>query len=219
MVTHSPPYVWMSTWCVPASRGGRAVLASEIDPAPAAVYERNWGLRPEGDVTLLAADAATRVEAWHVDVGDRFDFAVPSARIEVKTTQAGVRVHEFDLTQLEPVEGAVSTVVSIVTTPTHAGASVLDLVNEVQERLGARANLAVKLWQIVAATVGEDWIADTAGARWDRDEGAASLRVMRAASIPRVMEPLDQAILSVRLRVLCENLPLLPRSISLAPTW
>lgn len=36
--------------------GGRAVLASEIDAAPAAVYERNWGLKPAGDVTSLAAD-------------------------------------------------------------------------------------------------------------------------------------------------------------------
>lgn len=36
--------------------GGHAVLASEIDPAPAAVYERNWGLKPTGDVTRLAAD-------------------------------------------------------------------------------------------------------------------------------------------------------------------
>lgn len=49
--------------------GGNAVLASEIDPAPAAVYERNWGLRPEGDVTVLAADAANRVPAHAILAG------------------------------------------------------------------------------------------------------------------------------------------------------
>lgn len=153
------------------------------------------------------------VEAWHVEVDDRFDFAVPSTRIEVKTTQSGGRVHEFDLAQLLPVDGAETIVVSIVTTATHAGSSVVDLVNEVQGRLQGRADLAVKLWQLVAATLGEDWINDAAASRWDRHEAVASLRVMRAASIPRVTEPLDHAILGVRLRVQCDGVPHLLRSI------
>lgn len=41
--------------------GGRGVLASEIDLHPASVYARNWDLRPHGDVTELADDAAARV--------------------------------------------------------------------------------------------------------------------------------------------------------------
>lgn len=41
--------------------GGRAVLASEIDRRAAAVYELNWGLKPEGDVRLLADDPVTKV--------------------------------------------------------------------------------------------------------------------------------------------------------------
>lgn len=41
--------------------GGEAVLAAEIDPAPAQVYERNWGLRPERDVVDLAAAPRRRV--------------------------------------------------------------------------------------------------------------------------------------------------------------
>lgn len=49
--------------------GGQAVLAAEIDPAPAAVYERNWGLRPEGDVTSLAADPGRLVPAHAVLAG------------------------------------------------------------------------------------------------------------------------------------------------------
>lgn len=36
--------------------GGKAVLAAEIDSAPATVYERNWGLKPTGDVADLARD-------------------------------------------------------------------------------------------------------------------------------------------------------------------
>lgn len=49
--------------------GGKAVLASEIDEAPAAVYEQNWGLRPEGDVIALAHGAKELVPSHDVLVG------------------------------------------------------------------------------------------------------------------------------------------------------
>lgn len=51
------------------AHGGQGVLASEIDPAPSAVYERNWGLRPEGDVVALAADAKNLIPDHDVLVG------------------------------------------------------------------------------------------------------------------------------------------------------
>jgi hypothetical protein len=155
------------------------------------------------------------VEAWHVETDDRFDFAAPGVRLEVKTTQGGARVHEFDLAQLEAVDGASTRVVSVVTTATQAGSSVADLVTSVQERLGLRVDLAVKLWEMVAETIGDDWISDTAGSRWDRAEAVASLKVMAASSIPRIREPLHEAVLSVRLRVQCEGLPALLVPISL----
>lgn len=40
-----------------AALGGTGVLASEVDPFATAVYEKNWGLKPEGDVVGLAAQA------------------------------------------------------------------------------------------------------------------------------------------------------------------
>ena len=43
--------------------GGRCVLASEIDRTAADVYERNWGLRPEGDVIPLTSGHITAVPA------------------------------------------------------------------------------------------------------------------------------------------------------------
>jgi DNA (cytosine-5)-methyltransferase 1 len=36
--------------------GGTCVFASEIDPLAAAVYERNWGMRPEGDLIPLTEE-------------------------------------------------------------------------------------------------------------------------------------------------------------------
>lgn len=37
-----------------SAMGGRCVFAVEIDPAAAAVYERNWGINPLGDITDVA---------------------------------------------------------------------------------------------------------------------------------------------------------------------
>ncbi len=41
--------------------GGKCVYAAEIDPAAAAVYERNWGLNPLRDLTLDANDEVMNV--------------------------------------------------------------------------------------------------------------------------------------------------------------
>ena len=46
--------------------GGRCVYASEIDPAAAAVYRRNWGVDPLGDVTEDANENAVTVPAHDV---------------------------------------------------------------------------------------------------------------------------------------------------------
>jgi len=49
-----------------SAMGGEAVYATEIDPQAAAVYRRNWGLDPLGDITLDANDDTMRVPAHDV---------------------------------------------------------------------------------------------------------------------------------------------------------
>jgi DNA (cytosine-5)-methyltransferase 1 len=44
-----------------SAMGGECVYAVEIDPAAAAVYERNWGMNPLGDITLDANDEGVSV--------------------------------------------------------------------------------------------------------------------------------------------------------------
>ncbi len=155
----------------------------------------------------VSSDVEGMVEAWHVATDDRFDFAAPTSRIEVKTTDGGARTHEFSLAQLCPVEGARTRVVSVVTTATEAGTSVASLVEEVQERLHGRVDLAAKVWQMVADTLGEDWMGATTSLRWDREEAVRSMRLFDADDIPRVREELSPAIEAVRLRVDCEAVP------------
>lgn len=49
--------------------GGHCVYASEIDKDAARIYQRNWGLKPDGDITLAANDDTMDVPAHDVLVG------------------------------------------------------------------------------------------------------------------------------------------------------
>lgn len=173
------------------------------------------GLWGELLTILIAVDPEAMVESWHVEIDDRFDFAAPSDRLEVKTTDGGGRVHEFSNDQLRPVDGAKTRVVSIMTTATSAGTSVGDLVDEVQHNLAGRVDLAMKVWQLVAETLGDDWMPTTSSLRWDRAQAEQSIRLLAAEKVPHVREPLDPAIEYVRLRVSCEDVPGLDQKIAI----
>jgi len=49
--------------------GGTCVYASEIDGDAARIYQRNWGLKPAGDITLAANDTTMEVPDHDVLVG------------------------------------------------------------------------------------------------------------------------------------------------------
>jgi len=49
--------------------GGRAVYASEIDKDAVRIYEHNWKLRPEGDITLAANDSTMLVPKHDILTG------------------------------------------------------------------------------------------------------------------------------------------------------
>jgi DNA (cytosine-5)-methyltransferase 1 len=49
--------------------GGECVYASEWDKEAARIYERNWNLRPDGDITLAANDVVMNVPPHDVLVG------------------------------------------------------------------------------------------------------------------------------------------------------
>ena len=51
------------------SLGGECVYASEWDKDSARIYERNWNLKPDGDITLAANDDVMNVPAHDVLVG------------------------------------------------------------------------------------------------------------------------------------------------------
>lgn len=149
----------------------------------------------------------TLVTGWHVTSEQTFDFAFPSAHLEVKTTARTNRQHEFALAQLRGPHPVVF-VASLVVEQADAGDSVFDLANSVQGRL-APANRA-KLWRLVAESVGCD--ADEAGElRFLRGAAANSLRFYPAATLPAPEIPASAApyISSVRFSLDLDRAPTL----------
>ena len=54
--------------------GGKCVYASEWDKDSARIYERNWNLKPDGDITLAANDdvcVAVHAGLDHANCPDR----------------------------------------------------------------------------------------------------------------------------------------------------
>lgn len=150
---------------------------------------------------LQAEDPDSLVDAWHASTDDRFDFSTEGSRFEVKTTTRPDRVHQFNLAQLLPVDGAVVRVVSVMTTVTDAGTSVQELVARLETRLLPPRQM--KVHAQVAATLGSSWMTEISK-RFDETQASASVRVLDASAVPRVA-PGPAQVLTVDLTVDCSG--------------
>lgn len=176
-------------------------LFDRAEPARGSVL----GLWAELLVIDRSTDVAAMVDAWHAYVDARFDFAAAGSRLEVKATSKEARIHEFALRQLEPVEGAEVLVASIMTTETHAGTPVDELVSRLERRLDGDATRQMRVHEQVAATLGPDWMRHT-DRRFDEWQGLKSLLLLPAPDIPRVDDP-PREVVDVRLTVDCSDVP------------
>lgn len=151
---------------------------------PANVLRGLWG---ELLLIARAADAATVLRAWHLAADERFDFGAGRQRLEVKTSTRSSREHHFSLDQLTATDVDVC-IASVQVEPSAAGLALLDLVDEISERL-SDANDTIRLHTTVGAVLGGEWT-EYSSARFDDTLGAASLRFYRADTVPRVNVPL-----------------------------
>jgi hypothetical protein len=135
-----------------------------------------------GELLIIAISPCkdTLVTGWHVAADQTFDFAFPRACLEVKTTARHNRQHDFSLAQLRGGHLPV-VVASVVTEPSDAGESVLELATAVQDELSPTNR--VKLWRMVAESVGSD-ADDARDMRFLRVAAINSLRFYDAAALP-----------------------------------
>lgn len=163
------------------------------------------GLWGELLVIHLAATPDAFVDAWHIRTTDRFDFAFPNFRIEVKTTEQPSRDHEFSLKQVRSGRES-DFVASVKLSRSSAGLSVLDMARLITSRLDS--NRQAKLWRTILETIGDDCDDEQ---RFDLISASEDLVFVRCSDIPapNVAAGVDAFVTQVRFRsninLVCEQ--------------
>jgi hypothetical protein len=171
--------------------------------ANAAMRGSVLGLWAEMLAIAKSRDPRTMVDAWHAHVDARFDFSAPGSRLEVKATSRDERIHQFSLPQLLPVAGCTVTVLSVMTTETHLGTSIGDLVGRLEDLLAGDPARQMKVHEQVADVLGADW-PNHLDHRFDERQAKESALLLPAGDIPRVEQPPPE-VLEVRLKVNCTD--------------
>lgn len=135
--------------------------------------------------------------AWHADSVDRFDFSFPSHRIEVKSTLATERVHDFSLDQLERHDPKPTWIGSLKLVRDQSGHTLIDLLDRLIAALPHSE--AGRISSIALETIAGD--IESAQDFRLAPFGAEPLHVFLAGDIPRVDVPPSSGVSHVRFRV------------------
>ena len=155
---------------------------------------------------LLLLSTAQNVEfaasGWHVDIRNRFDFAFPSAYVEVKTTESLTRTHFFAASQLQEADRSTH-IASIQLVASSAGTTLLGLMDSICAQLSL--NSAQRVQETVFATVGADLEAmnDFQFAL----AGSEAIKFYDVAVVPKVSYHDASRISSVRYQCNLDGLP------------
>lgn len=172
-------------------------------------HESVQGLWAELLLISRSRDIELVTQAWQPRARNLIDFAQGRFGLEVKSTSAQVRQHRFSLAQLQPVAESQRYIASLLLTSQGSGASISDLWELIEGRLGERRALRDRLAARIAQTLGEDW-QRAHSRRFDVDAAIASLLVFDARSVPRVGEDADPSITDVEFTVDLSGCPFIP---------
>lgn len=154
------------------------------------------GLWAELAVVFWATKPESALSAWHSRPSDLHDFGTGPFRLEVKSSQRGLREHHFRLAQLATVESGVTVVASVLLREASDGFTVHDLVDGILARLNRAPEAAERLEVIVAESLGANW-RDASEIRFSVADAYRSLRFYDAADIPSIPLPLPLEVKDV----------------------
>lgn len=137
------------------------------------------------------------VEAWHIRPEDRYDFGLGNQRIEIKSASHRVRQHHFSLEQLHPPAGIEVLVASIFVERTHAGQSLMELLDKMRSCIIDRPDLLLHMDEIVGLTLGSSW-KHALQERYDEELAADSLAFYEASIVPSVNPEIPLSVSNVR---------------------
>lgn len=157
-------------------------------------------------LTMIAlGDPELAARRWHTHASETFDFTAGSFAIEVKSCQNLDRIHHFSLSQLRPPSDLTVWLASVVTRSDPQGASVLDLLRQVEEAIidnQTRHGLRLMVLAIGGQALEEDDLH-----RFDRAGALQTICFMDAREIPSIREDLPDEVLAATLQVRCRDVP------------
>ena len=175
-----------------AVRGTMALFDALTAPGTSTLQ----GVWSELFLVLLASDANRMIANWHDSPNDKYDFAAPPHRLEVKSTIGQLRIHRFALEQLDVAEEGETLVASLCLRRDDTGKAVNDLIEAITPRL--QPQYQRKLERVVAQGLGQSW-RDATELRFDQEDAHRSLRYYLACAIPSVIP--DAGVTAVKFDV------------------
>lgn len=161
-----------------------------------------------GELYLLsrAPDHQAAIDAWHNEVDDRYDFATPSVRLEVKATSGKSRIHHFSAEQCTPPSGTVGVVASLFVESSSGGPSALDLMARIEAKVFGRPEAIIKLQRVVACMLGQSF-SRAINICFDEHIAAESLQYYDLGTIPAIRSDVPQNVSHVHFRSNLMSIP------------
>jgi len=170
---------------------------------------RALALPPVNDVTgvigelcviYAAADSRTAVRAWHAEPTERYDFVLGNLRIDAKATSGAERVHAISADQAAVPKGTIGMLASVMVRQAGGGATVLEFIDRIVERLNPDADAIFRLHEILALVLGSA-IGPALEHRFDLEEALSSLQFFEFRQLPALRPPFPERVSDVRYRL------------------
>jgi len=154
-----------------------------------------------GELYLIwrSGNPVKALTAWRIDETARFDFADGDVRLDVKATGGRVRAHTFSYEQCNPPHGTIAVVASLFVERSPGGTMLRSLINEIESRAAAHADLVFKLHEVVAGTLGAS-LNDALTITFDTKLADSSLSFFSLLDVPAIRTPLPAGISDVHFR-------------------
>lgn len=153
-----------------------------------------------GELLIIAAspDPIYMIKCWHNSNYEKFDFATPSVRIDVKATELSTRIHDFSLEQLIEIHEVDNYIISVKLRRIARGTGIIALARKISNLVSADSELVAKVWSIVTSVLGTDF-SEKIDILFDEKYAINSTKIFPATIIPRPSS-LNPEIFSIRFK-------------------
>ena len=157
------------------------------------------GLFGELYVIARSNNPTASAAAWRTRNTSRFDFVVGEVRMDVKTASGRVRAHVMSYEQCNGPADSFAVVASMFLERVAQGTSLESLVTNVAERLASNPDLVLKLYDVIADTLGRH-VQEGMRECFDASLADSSLRFFNLAEVPAIRTPLPGGVSDVHFR-------------------